>query len=147
MRIVLDTNILVRALTGPPGPASEVYSLIDPPHVLFVSPFLLSELARVLWYDHLRMRHKLSDVQLDDIVGELERASMLVMPPAAMVPPPIPEDVDDHAVVATAIAGNADVLCTRDRHILNDAVRLHCAPHGIKIVDDLALLTLLRSTS
>jgi len=144
MRIVLDTNILVRALTAPPGPANEVYSLIDPPHVLIVSPFLLSELARVLRYDHLRARHKLSDDQLDHLVRELERASVLVVPPAAMFPPPIPEDTDDHAVVATAIAGNADILCTRDRHMLNDTVRSHCAPHGIQIVDDLALLTLLR---
>ena len=148
MRIVLDTNILVRALTEPSSsPASELYRLARDPHVLIISPFLLTELNRVLRYEHIRRRHKLEDAKLDRLVRRLEQACIMVTPRAAMVPPPIPSDPDDHAVIATAIAGNADVLCTRDRHFLKEAVRSHCATHGIRIMDDLDLLQLLRSNA
>ncbi|MGA9625013.1 MAG: hypothetical protein WBL65_17660 [Bryobacteraceae bacterium] len=52
MRIVPDTNILVRANAKAKGPARELLPVIvnSPEHVLLVSPFLLMELERVLSY-------------------------------------------------------------------------------------------------
>ena len=49
MRIVLDTNILVRANAKAKGPARELLQLIagSPDHTLLLSPFLLQELERV----------------------------------------------------------------------------------------------------
>jgi predicted nucleic acid-binding protein len=49
MRIVLDTNILVRANAKARGPARELLLLIvdSPEHTLLLSPFLLEELERV----------------------------------------------------------------------------------------------------
>jgi hypothetical protein len=49
MRIVLDTNILVRANAKVRGPARELLQLIvgSPDHVLLLSPFLQQELERV----------------------------------------------------------------------------------------------------
>lgn len=52
MRIVLDTNILVRANAKAKGPARELLLLIvsSREHVLLLSPFLLKELERVFGY-------------------------------------------------------------------------------------------------
>jgi predicted nucleic acid-binding protein len=50
MRIVLDTNVLARAVTGPGGPAGELLRRVQRDHLLVLSPFLITELARVLRY-------------------------------------------------------------------------------------------------
>jgi len=68
MRIVLDTNILARALTGPSGPAAEVVRAIVEPHLLVVSPFLLWELTRVLGYERLRRLHGRDDAGIGQYV-------------------------------------------------------------------------------
>jgi predicted nucleic acid-binding protein len=63
MRIVLDTNILVRASAKARGPARELLQLIvaSPRHVLLLSPFLLQELERVLSYERIRTLSKLTE--------------------------------------------------------------------------------------
>ena len=48
VRIVLDTNILTRAVTGPGGPAAEVLRAIVPPHLRIASPYLLAGLKRAI---------------------------------------------------------------------------------------------------
>ena len=55
MRIVLDTNILVRANIKTQGPAREaLLKIISGNHVLITSPFLLRELERALAYPRLQ---------------------------------------------------------------------------------------------
>jgi predicted nucleic acid-binding protein len=55
MRILLDTNVLARAASGPPSLANElVTAATEPQHTLLLSPFLLAELSRVLRYDRLQ---------------------------------------------------------------------------------------------
>src|ERR1035438_9853262 len=57
MRIVLDSNILVRAAWKADGLASRLLrSVIDGPHRLIVSPFILGEVARVLAYPRIQSR-------------------------------------------------------------------------------------------
>jgi predicted nucleic acid-binding protein len=64
-----------------------------------------------------------------------------------VVPAPIPagllRDLDDEPILATAIAGQADVLCTRDLHFSDDKVHAFAAEHGIRIMTELELLALL----
>ena len=49
MRIVLDTNVLVRAAANEEGLAGRLLQEISAvPHVLVTSPYVLSEIARVL---------------------------------------------------------------------------------------------------
>jgi len=51
MRVVLDTNILIRANPKARGPAREVLQkIVSGEHVLVTSRFLLQEVARVLAY-------------------------------------------------------------------------------------------------
>ena len=58
MRILLDTNLLVRAAITPDGAARQVLRLIeaDQSHVLLISPYILSEIADVLRRDRIRAK-------------------------------------------------------------------------------------------
>ncbi|MEI8022413.1 MAG: putative toxin-antitoxin system toxin component, PIN family, partial [Schlesneria sp.] len=117
MRIVLDTNILARAANGPPSPAAEVLQLsLAPPHILCVSPFLISELSRVLRYERVRRIHGMSDQVIDQFLQDLQTASLMVEPDPDESAGVVVADPDDDQIVATAIAASADVLCTLDRH-------------------------------
>ena len=145
MRAVLDTNILARAVPGQTGPAREVLELLSvSPHVLVTAPALLDELSRVLGYPRLRAIHGLDDGAIAHYVQDVEAAS-LVVPLTAPTVTAVQADPDDNAVIAAAIAGQAEVICTRDRHFRRQDVADFCAQHGIRIIDELALLNELRA--
>ena len=110
MRIVLDTNILVRANAKAKGPARELLQVIvnTPEHVLLLSPFLLMELERVLSYDRVRAVVKLNDEEIAEYLSYLRagEVSEIVFPGPA--PSVVPSDADDDPVVHTAVVGRAD---------------------------------------
>lgn len=146
MKIVLDTNILVRAHAKASGPAREVLQFIteSPEHSLLLSPFLIDELERVLDYERIRITARLSDEDVAEYLGYVQskQISEMVFPgPAPLV---VPADPDDDPVVHTAVAGGADVLCTLNRHFYNPAVVEYCRERGVTIMTDLDLLSLLR---
>jgi putative PIN family toxin of toxin-antitoxin system len=117
MRIVLDTNILVRAHAKARGPARELLQLIvgSPRHLLIVSPFLLQELERVFSYERVRATAKLTSDEIAEYLDYLvaKRVSEIVFPGPA--PRVVLSDPDDDPVVHTAVVGSADVLCTLNR--------------------------------
>lgn len=144
MRVVLDTNILARVACSPSGPAAEVFDLIGDEHLLVISPALLAELSRVLAYPRLRRVHQLSDAEIERFVERVEAGSLVVAIPD---PPPrvVPDDPDDDAVTATAVAGGAEVICTRNKHLFHADVLDYCHGHGIRVLSDTQLLTELRA--
>lgn len=148
MRVVIDTNVLARAVRGGTGPAAELLAIVMvPPHTFILSPFLLSELARVLRYPRMRKLHQLDDAQLDTYVQSLQTAALVVNPPAAAAGTVVSTDPDDDPVIATAVAGQAEVLCTLDRHLRTQVVRAYCSNHGIQILTDIELLQLIRASA
>ncbi len=147
MRVVLDTNILARAVTGPSGPASAVLRMIIAPHVLILSPFLLSELVRVLDYERLRRIHGLRSEGIVRFVAQLQAQSLLVQPRGDHVSLVVPHNPQDDPILATALAGGADVLCTRDRHFSHPDVLAFCARHSLRVCTDTELLASLRSAA
>ena len=148
MRIVLDTNVLARAIRGGTGPAAKLLGIVMvPPHTFILSPFLLSELARVLRYERMRKLHKLDDAQLDAYVQSLQSAALVVNPPSGTATSVVSAYPDDDPIVATAVAGQAEVLCTRDHHLQSPAVRTYCSSAGIQVLTDIELLQILRSSS
>ena len=54
------------------------------PHVLIGSPFLLSELARVLRYPRMRKLHGLDDAEIDAYVQAIQSAALMVNLPAGI---------------------------------------------------------------
>lgn len=55
-------------------------------------------------------------------------------------------DTNILARVAAAVAGAAEVICTRNRHLRHLDVMDFCSQHGIRVVDDIELLNELRAS-
>jgi putative PIN family toxin of toxin-antitoxin system len=145
MRVLLDTNILVRATGKASGPARAVLlRLIDPPHAIIASNFLLDELRRVLNYPRVRQIHGLSPEEAEQFVRDFETSADVVN-----VPSPhlfhIQHDPDDDPIVAASVYGRIDVLCTLDRHLLRPEVIAYLAPFNIRVLPDVELLAELRA--
>lgn len=143
MRIVPDTNVLARAIRPGSLAAKVLSQIITGPHLLVLSPVLLAEVARVLRYPRLRAIHGLDDPGIDAFVSQLQAAALLVNVGPSNVVPVVPKDPDDDWVIATAVLGTADVICTRDTDFDDPPVQAYCQQHGIRVVTDLALLNLL----
>jgi putative PIN family toxin of toxin-antitoxin system len=143
MRVVFDTNILTRAVASPSGPAGELFERVASDHLIIASLELLAELSRVLSYERLRRLHRLSDESIDVFIEGIESGATLVRLPN-LLPRIVPYDVDDDLVVAIAVAGRADVLCTRNRHLFHENVVAYCRDRAIEVMDDLKLLQKVR---
>jgi uncharacterized protein len=143
MRIVLDTNILVRATKTAAGPAREILRCFrSEEHVLVLSRFILTELLRVLNYERVFALHGLTSAEQQEFVAALDQLAEIVDLPEPRAA--VSQDPDDDPVIATAIVGHADVLCTLDRHLLHPNVQSHCETNGVRVMSDAALLNLLR---
>ena len=145
MRIVLDTNILVRAnpTVSPLGLARELLlTTVSGPHTLILSAPILIEVRRVLNYPHVQARWPLTQEAIEQYLHFLEAAGILVEAPVSS--PAVVSDPDDDPILQTAIVGRADVLCTRDEAFRHKAVDHVCRAHGIRILDDIALMQELR---
>jgi predicted nucleic acid-binding protein len=106
---------------------------------------LLSELTRVLGYPRLRAIHGLADAAILQYLRDVE-SDAFVVPLIAPDVTAVQTDPDDNAVIATAIAGQAQVICTRDRHFRTQNVVDFCYQHGIGIVNEIELLNELRTS-
>jgi putative PIN family toxin of toxin-antitoxin system len=141
MRIVLDTNVLVRALCAPRGPASTLLQLIaSTPNDLVLSAFVLSELHRVLRYDRLRTLHQRDDDWIIARISELESMAIIVSMGESGPANVVASDPDDDPIVALAVAGQAECIATLDRHLRTPAVQEYCRKFGIEVCSDLQLL-------
>src|SRR5438105_12637793 len=122
MRVVLDSNVLARATPGKASAAREVLlQLTQLPHTLITAASLLTELARILQYPRVRALHGLDDAGIQAYLQAVQTASLIVAP---MSPPPVQtQDPDDDLVIATAVSGGAEVICTRDRHLLHASIQ------------------------
>ncbi len=139
MRFTLDSNILVRAVTSPRGPALRVLDTVLGAHTLVLSRFILDEVERVLLYPRLQARFRITPEEAARFVGSLADASHVVEP--AIVRPVILSDPADDPVLYTAADGKADVLCTRNiRHFAAPEIRTFCAERGIRVMTDLDVL-------
>lgn len=145
MRVVLDTNILIRAnpTVSPQGLARDLLlTVLSGPHVLVLSSAILDEVQRVLNYPRVQARWALPPGVIAQYVSLLQDAGALVDLPKTF--PAVVSDPDDDLVLQTAIEGKADILCSRDSAFQSENVRQVCATHGIRIVDDISLLEELR---
>jgi putative PIN family toxin of toxin-antitoxin system len=148
VRVVLDTNILVRAnpKVSPQGLARDLLlTIVSGPHVLILSPAILVEVQRVLTYPHVQARWPLTGEAIERYLVFLEAAGVLTELPG--ISPPIVSDPDDDPILQTAIVGHADILCTRDEAFRHQVVERVCTRHGIRILDDITLLQELRRSA
>jgi len=143
MRIVLDTNVLVRANIKVQGPARDLLlKLAYSDHVIITSPFLLREVERALAYPRLQKLWRLTLQDIQEHVQFLVKISELVHP--IIEAPVVLKDPNDEPVVYTATHVRADVLCTIDRDFYEPEVVAFCRQRGVSILDDVELLQKLK---
>ncbi len=139
MRFTLDSNILVRAVTSPGGPALRLLDIVLGEHVLVLSQFILDEVERVLLYPRIQARYRITAGEAARFTDSLAEAAHLVEP--VIVKPVVLSDPADDPVLYTAADGMADVLCTGNtRHFSSPAVEEFCAEHRIRVLTDLDVL-------
>ena len=110
MRVFLDTNVLVAAIATR-GLCADLVRTILAEHQLITGEVVLTELEAVL-----KKRIKLPAGTVNDVIALL-RAQEVVGKPSEPLSLAI-RDADDQWIVASAVAGNADVLVTGDQDLL-----------------------------
>lgn len=109
MRLVLDTNVLVAAIAAD-GLCRDLVRLRLRQHTIITSKALLAELRRTV-----RNKFKIASEELRFLSLFEERAELVVPAPLGKR---ICRDRDDDIVLATAIAGRADLIVTGDNDLL-----------------------------
>lgn len=143
--IVLDTNIIVRAVASPFGLASELLRrTISDGNLLCTSNFMLAELDRVLRYPRVRKIHGLSDTEIEDFVRSIQLVALVVEVDAAKSLR-ITRDKNDDPVIETALRAKANYLCSIDKDIGAKEVVDHCKAVGVEVVTDTTLIEILRN--
>ena len=113
MRVFLDTNVLVAAFATR-GLCADVVRVVLAEHQLITAEVVLTELRAVL-----TRRIKLPHATVEDILALLRDQEVVPKPPK---PSDLPiRDPDDRWMLASAMAGRADVLVTGDRDLLDVA--------------------------
>jgi putative PIN family toxin of toxin-antitoxin system len=131
VRVALDTNVLVSAVAAR-GLCADVFNLVLAEHQLIVGETVLAELRRVL-REKIRVPNKIID-EFDALL----RQEGLVVTKAKHLAVTI-RDLSDVPVLSEAVAGNAEVLVTGDRDLLEVAEKL-----PIQILSPRGLWELLR---
>ena len=115
MKVFFDTNVLVSAFTTR-GLSADVFRLVVAEHELLIGEVNLTEVRRVL---HDRFKVPPAEIAL---VEDQLRTHTIVARPAA--PSDVPQrDRDDAWVLASALAGGAELLVTGDKDLLSVAER------------------------
>jgi len=111
MRVFLDTNVLVSALATR-GLCADVLREVLTSHQLIVSASLFTELRRVL-----RQKLQIPAQLIDDTIEILEQDAYFATP-SAVTDIEI-RDKDDLLILSSALNGNADLLVTGDKELLD----------------------------
>ena len=110
MKVFFDTNVLIAAFATR-GLCADLFAHVLLEHDLVVGEVVITELRATL-----RTKFKLSRKTIDEIEVQL-RDGIVVKTPAKHLALGI-SDPDDEWVVASAVAGGADVLVTGDAAVL-----------------------------
>lgn len=113
MKVFLDTNVLVSAFTAR-GLCADLFRYLLAEHDVLTGEVNLTELRRVL-----EERFDATAGQVAAVEGVLRDQTVIAKP---REPSPVRlRDRDDEWVLASAIAGTADILVTGDKDLLTAA--------------------------
>lgn len=111
MRVFLDTNVLVAAFATR-GLCADVMRVVLAEHQFITGEVVPRELRKALG-----RRVKLPTATIEDILGLIREQEVV---PKPRKPSDLPiRDLDDRWILASALAGHADVLVTGDRDLLD----------------------------
>jgi putative PIN family toxin of toxin-antitoxin system len=110
MRVFLDTNVIVSA-TATRGLCADVFREVLLSHELIVSEPLLTELSRVL-----SAKFGADEEMIESVIRILKQETIFSQP--SDLPDVTIRDRDDLLILASALAGRAEVLITGDKELL-----------------------------
>jgi putative PIN family toxin of toxin-antitoxin system len=129
LRIVIDTNIWIRALLGGRVTLPVLRAWQAGNFQLVISELLLDELDKVC--QRPRLRARINPEHAKSLLEQLEWRGIMVKP--ATIPPRC-RDPKDHQVLATAIDGRADAIVSGDADLRNDqGLRAEMGSYGVKL--------------
>jgi len=140
LRAVVDTNTVVSALLWQGTPAALLEAVESSALALCTSAALLDELAEALAREKFAERVAASGLPINAIVHRYARLATQVLP--AEISPAVPGDPDDDAVLACALAAQADLIVSGDKRVRN---LKHY--HGIRILNAAQALALIPQQS
>lgn len=113
MRLIIDTNVFVSGVFfgGVPGQILDLWKegLVD----VLMSEEILAEYVDVF----RRLAKRYPGIDPDPIVGLLVKKAVFVQP--ARLPEQVCADPDDDKFVAAALGGQAGIVVSGDRHLLD----------------------------
>lgn len=119
LRVVLDTNQFVSSVLVRQGlPARVLDAWRRREFLLITSPSIIAEIRATLGYPRIRRKYVLTDDDVERLVTLLEQDA-LVVPGEIEATGAIPADPADDMVLACAIEGQADLIVSGDRHLLD----------------------------
>lgn len=111
MRIVLDTNVLVRALGSKEGPSGRLLEAVQNGRfTLVTSDHQIGELRSVLPRSHLRRYISLADVEKFFKFLKAKAEIVTDLPDIDVSPDP-----KDNPILATGVAGQVDMIVSEDK--------------------------------
>jgi putative PIN family toxin of toxin-antitoxin system len=128
VRAVIDTNVLVSGLLWRGAPHDLVERVRTGALTLVSSPALLAEFGDVIDRPKFRPILARAGLRPEQLLAELRRVAEIVDPPP--LPAPVSRDRSDDAVLALAVASQADLIISGDADLLTLG-----AYAGIAIVD------------
>ena len=90
----------------------------DGKYLLLSSPPIIGEIKAVLELPRIKTKYCLNDLDIQKLLHLIELDAILV-PGITDAGDVIPDDPSDHKFLSCAIEGNADVIVSGDRHLLN----------------------------
>jgi uncharacterized protein len=115
MKIVLDTNILISSLIASCGHSAQILSY-NLAFTAYSTEEILAEFERVVRYDRIQKRHKLSDKEIKIYLKRV-RAQFIVVP-VKLKSKLVRDDMDDNKFIACAKQVSANYIVSGDPHLL-----------------------------
>lgn len=115
MRVVLDTNVVVSAFIWQGLPYRLIEAAARGDIKLFCSIRLMAELNAVLSREHLAAKLTAKRSSVHEAIAAYAELVVHVTP--AHVPRMVPQDADDDHVLACALAAQANLIVSGDKHL------------------------------
>lgn len=129
VKVVMDTNIIVSATIAKQGnEAKALDAWRDKKVELIISPQILEEMGRVLFYRRIRKQSRMTKKEIKEFLFELANAATIT--PGLLKK--VVKHAPDHKFLVAAVEGKVDYIISGDCHLreLGSYQGIKIAPAG-----------------